>query len=125
MDEKIVAVNPKASASDAAKLMLENKIGSLIVKDNEIYLGILTEGDISKKVTALEKNPNKVLIEDIMVKDILAVEGRSTMRKAFLKMNHRKVRHIAVTESGRYVGILSIRDFANYYSNRVNKRIKK
>jgi signal-transduction protein with cAMP-binding, CBS, and nucleotidyltransferase domain len=125
MDEKIVTIYPEASATDASKLMLENKIGSLVVKKNETYLGFLTEGDISRKVTALEMDPNKIPVKNIMVKAILAVEARSTMRKAFLEMNERKIRHIAVTENGRYVGILSIKDFANYYSNRVNKSIKK
>ncbi|MZH40939.1 MAG: CBS domain-containing protein [Nitrospinae bacterium] len=124
MDEKIVAISPESSATDAAKLMLGNTIGSLVVKKGEIYLGVLTEGDISRKVTALEKDPAKTLVIDIMVKDIIAVESRSTMRSAFLEMNKRKIRHIAVTENGRYVGILSIKDFANYYSSRVKKRAK-
>ncbi len=125
MDEKIVAISPEFSATEAAKLMLENRIGSLVVKKDDIHLGILTEGDICRKVTALEKDPNEVPVNDIMVRDILAVESRSTMRAAFLEMNKRKIRHIAVTENGRCVGVLSIKDFANYYSNQVKKRIKK
>ena len=41
MNEKLIAIEPKASATDAAKLMLENKISSLIVKKNDgTYCGI-------------------------------------------------------------------------------------
>ncbi|MBT6716835.1 MAG: CBS domain-containing protein [Nitrospina sp.] len=121
MDGKIVTIDPEASATNAAKLMLEHKIGSLVVKKDGTYLGVLTEGDISRKVTALEIAPNEIPVKNIMSKDILAIDGRSTMRKAFLEMNKRKIRHIAVTDNGRYIGILSIKDFANYYSNRIVK----
>ncbi|MBT4259625.1 MAG: CBS domain-containing protein [Nitrospina sp.] len=124
MDENVVTIEPEASATDAAKLMLENKIGSLIVKKDAIYYGILTEGDISRKVTALELVHNEVPVKNIMSDEILTIDGRSTMRKAFLEMNKRKIRHIAVTENGRYIGILSIKDFANYYSNRIVKQTK-
>lgn len=125
MNENMVSIEPEASATDAAKLMLEHKIGSLFVKKDAAYLGVLTEGDICRKVTALEIAPNEIPVEDIMSDDILAVDSRSTMRKAFLAMNKRKIRHIAVTENGRYIGILSIKDFANYYSNRIAKRTGK
>jgi CBS domain-containing protein len=84
MNEKLITIEPKASATDAAKLMLENKISSLIVKKNDgTYYGILTEEDISRKVVALEQAPDNTLVKDIMMEDILAVESRSTMRKAF------------------------------------------
>jgi len=84
MNEKLIAIEPKASATDAAKLMLENKISSLIVKKNDgTYCGILTEEDISRKVVALEQAPDNTLVKDIMIENVLAVESQSTMRKAF------------------------------------------
>ena len=84
MNEKLISIEPKASSTDAAKLMLENKISSLIVKKNDgTYCGILTEEDIFRKVVALEQAPDNTLVKDIMMEDILAVESRSTMRKAF------------------------------------------
>jgi len=119
MSERLITIDPKASATDAAKLMRENKINSLIVKSGEVYFGVLTEKDICQKVVALERVPSETPVEDIMTHDILTVESRSTMRSAFLEMNKRKIRHIAVTENGRYVGILSVKDFANYYSSRI------
>lgn len=126
MNEKLVTIEPKASATDAAKLMLENKISSLIVKDSdEIFCGILTEEDISQKVVALGQLPAHTLVKDIMTEKIVAVESGSTMRKAFLEMNRLKIRHIAVTENGRYVGVLSVKDFASYYASRIMKKNKK
>jgi signal-transduction protein with cAMP-binding, CBS, and nucleotidyltransferase domain len=84
MNEKLIAIEPKASATDAAKLMLENKISSLIVKKNDgTYCGILTEEDISRKFVALEQAPDNTLVKDIMIENVLAVESRSTMRKVF------------------------------------------
>lgn len=125
MDGNMVVIQPESSATDAAKLMLKNRIGSLIVKNDATYLGILTEGDISRKVIAMEIAPTEISVKEIMSKDILAVDSRSTMREAFLEMNKRKIRHIAVTDNGRYIGVLSIKDFANYYSNGLVKQTGK
>ena len=44
------------------------------------------------------------------------------MKKAFIEMNKRKVRHMAVTENGRYVGVLPMKDFTNYYLSRAIKK---
>ena len=122
MDGNMVTIQPEASATDAAKLMLRNRIGSLIVKNDATYLGILTEGDISRKVIAMEIAPTEISVKEIMSKDILAIDSRCTMREAFLQMNKRKIRHIAVTNNGRYIGVLSIKDFANYCSNGLVKQ---
>jgi CBS domain-containing protein len=53
-----------------------------------------------------------------MNKEIISVESNSSMEEAFKEMSKRKIRHVAVTDKGRYVGILSIKDFATYYTNK-------
>jgi len=117
MNGNIVTISLKASVTDAAKLMLKHKISSLIVKQDETYYGILTEEDITQKVVAQDLVPTEVPVVKIMTPDIIAIESRTTMRDAFLEMNKRKVRHIAVTEHGHYIGVLSVKDFASYYAN--------
>jgi acetoin utilization protein AcuB len=46
MTKSVIIVGPDQDAADAARLMLEHKIGALPVLDGEHLLGILTETDV-------------------------------------------------------------------------------
>lgn len=118
MDDQIIWIRSDASVTHASQKMTESCVGSLIVKENTFYVGFLTEGDISRKVVSKKLNPDEVTAKEIMSTEIVTVESASSMEKAFEEMSKRKIRHIAVTTGGRYVGILSIKDFATYYSNK-------
>ena len=118
MDDQILWVSSDATVTQASQKMTENCVGSLIVKENTFYIGFLTEGDISRKVVSKKLSPDEVVVMEIMSKDIVTVESNSSMEEAFKEMSRRKIRHMAVTSKGRYVGILSIKDFATYYINK-------
>jgi CBS domain-containing protein len=118
MDDQILWIDSDASVTQASQKMTENCVGSLIVKENTFYVGFLTEGDISRKVVTKQLSPNEVRVIEIMSKEVVTVESNSSMEQAFKEMSRRKIRHIAVTNKGRYVGILSIKDFATYYTNK-------
>ena len=118
MDDQIIWISSDATVTQASQEMTKNCVGSLIVKENTYYIGFLTEGDISRKVVSKQLNPDEVTAKEIMSKEIVTVESNSSMEQAFKEMSKRKIRHIAVSKKGRYVGILSIKDFAAYYTNR-------
>jgi CBS domain-containing protein len=118
MDDQILWISSDATTTHASQKMTENCVGSLIVKENTYYVGFLTEGDISRKVVSKQLIPDEVTVKEIMTKDIVTVESNASMEEAFKEMSMRKIRHVAVTKDGRYVGILSVKDFATYYTNK-------
>ena len=118
MDDEILWISSDTTVTQASQKMTKNCVGSLIVKENTFYVGFLTEGDISRKVVSRRLSPDEVTTKDIMNKEIVSVESNSSMEEAFKAMSKRKIRHVAVTDKGRYVGILSIKDFATYYTNK-------
>lgn len=118
MDDQILWIDSDATVTQASQKMTENCVGSLIVKENIFYFVFLADGDISRKVVSKQLNPDEVTAKEIMSKEIVVVESNSSMEKAFKEMSRRKIRHIAVTNSGRYVRILSIKDFATYFTNK-------
>lgn len=119
MDESLLTINSEASCLEAAQKMCDNKVGSLLVKNKEFYVGIMTEGDLSRKVMAQELFPKEVQVKRVMTSFIVTLDCRASMTAAFLEMARKKIRHIAVTDQGRYVGILSIKDFATYYTHKL------
>ena len=119
MEESLLSVKPEASVTDAAKILLENKVGALLVYDGSNYLGIVTSGDLSHKVLAKELDPAKTTIASIMAQPLIALDREKTMMDAYRCMHQHNIRHLAVTNNKKVVGILSVKDFANYYHNKV------
>lgn len=111
----MLSVKPEASVIDAAKFMLKNKVGALLVHDGKKYLGIVTTVDFSHKVLAKELDPAKTQIASIMSQPIVTLDLDQSMMDAYRSMHQHNIRHIAVTENKKVVGILSVKDFANYY----------
>jgi len=119
MEESLLSVKPEASVTDAAKILLENKVGALLVYDGSNYLGIVTSVDFSHKVLAKELDPAKTTIASIMAQPLIALDREKTMMDAYRCMHQHNIRHLAVTNNKKVVGILSVKDFANYYHNKV------
>jgi len=115
MEESVLSLKPEASVTDAAKLMLQKKVSALLVFDGSNYLGIVTSVDFSHKVLAKELDPAKAKISSIMVHPLITLDRDQTMKDAYRCMHQHNIRHLAVTENEEVVGILSVKDFANYY----------
>ncbi len=119
MEESLLSVAPQASVTEAAAFMLENKVGALLVYDGKRYLGIVTTVDFSHKVLAKKLDPQKTKIADILAHPLISLDQEKSMMDAYRCMHQHNIRHIAVTANKKVVGILSIKDFANYYHHEV------
>jgi len=124
MTKNPLSVSSRASATEAAQTMLDAGQGSVLVEKDGEYVGIVTEGDLSQKVIAEIKKPIDVQVESIMSHPIVSIESNKLMVAAFLTMEQIGVRHIAVRENNKIVGMLSIRNFSSYYVRKFSKRNK-
>jgi len=124
MTKGIVSVSSKASATEAAQTMLDAGRGSLLVEKDGEYVGIVTEGDLSQRVIAEIKKPIEVQVHSIMSHPIISIESNKLMVAAFLTMEQIGIRHIAVRENDKIVGMLSILNFSSYYVRKFSKRMK-
>ena len=124
MMQDIVSVISKASTTEAAQTMFDTRKGSVLIEKDGEYIGIVTEGDISQKVIAQIKKPIDVRVESIMSQPIISIEPNELMATAFLIMGKHEIRHIAVTENNKIIGMLSIRDYSKYYIRKYSKRMK-
>lgn len=68
MNRKVVTVSPHASVREAARLMREHNIGTLVVVDEEYPVGIITERDLATRVVALD------LSGDTPVGDVMSTQ---------------------------------------------------
>ncbi len=117
MVSPVLSIGPDASTQEAAKLMESKHIGSLLVKEGETFLGIITETDLTRKILAQglqDKNPK---VSDIMTAPLQTIDCHEPIVDANQLMANKRIRHIAVTENDAVVGMLSVKDLIHYYAN--------
>lgn len=114
MAESLLSIDPTASVLEAIHSMHDNKIRSLLVEENGEFIGIITNHDISKKVISENLDPEKSQVADIMNFPLIKLEAHESMERAAQVMRDHNVHHLAVTEQGQMLGILSITDHFKY-----------
>ena len=109
-----IADNP--SALDVAKLMAKHRIGSIVVTEgnNKNPVGLVTERDIIKKVTAQNKSADQVAVRHIMSSPVITVQSIDSIDTAAETIAENRIKRLVVLEQdGSMVGILSVSDIAN------------
>lgn len=104
-------IRPDATARQAAAMMSDLKVGSLVVveKTGEV-VGIVSERDLVDKVNAVNKLASTVSVSEIMTRDVEAVFLTTNLRECEEKMERLHIRHLPVLDKGALVGVISIRD---------------
>jgi len=110
MIEKVVTVEPNATAKKAVELMNLHDIGCLIVVHSGKPIGIVTERDMLKRIIHKSRNPARTKVVDVMSKPLITASPNMRVGDAAKLMIERNVKKLAVVENGRLVGLVSITD---------------
>ncbi len=116
MSSPVISIDSELTVQEAAQQMHAKKVGALLVRDNDKYVGILTETDLTRKVLAKGLNTETTFVSSIMTKTILSMDRYMPVEEAEEFMKKKNIRHLAVTEEGEIVGILSVKDLVSCYS---------
>lgn len=106
----------------AAQRMREKRLGSLLAMEAGELVGIVTESDVVRKVLAPNQDAGKTRVSTVMSSPLLSIDVNRTIRDASAVMAERGVRHLAVSDNGKIVGVLSIRDLVKMVSVRDRPR---
>jgi CBS domain-containing protein len=110
MTSNVVTVSPKSSVADAALVMSQKKVGSLIVKSNAEPVGLITESDIIRKVVSKDIKASKITINDVMTKNLIKIDPGEELNEAARLMAKMNIRRLPVVKNGFLVGILTSSD---------------
>jgi CBS domain-containing protein len=110
MTAEPVTVDRGTSVIEAAKVMRHRRIGSVLVRSQDQLIGIVTEPDIIRKAIVEERPLAAIAVEDIMSSPIIGIDERRPITEAADLMQQNQTRHLAVTQSGKIVGMVSVRD---------------
>tara|TARA_Y100000294_G_scaffold35326_2_gene30959 strand:+ start:2062 stop:2472 length:411 start_codon:yes stop_codon:yes gene_type:complete len=92
------------TVSEAAAMMEQKSIGSVLVEKNNKIIGIMTERDILKKIVAKGENSDVLRVKDIMSYPIITIDANESVVKASEKMDQHRIRRLVVTKNGQIVG---------------------
>jgi CBS domain-containing protein len=109
MSTGLFSIEPTTTVAEAATVMGERRIGSALVMEDDMLLGIFTERDI---VRALGEHFDAAghPVSDWMTPNPVTVEASTPVEDALRMMLDRNFRHLPVAEGGRVSGIVSMRD---------------
>jgi CBS domain-containing protein len=126
MVKNVKSINYDKTVFDACMKFTEDNISSLVVVNNGLIVGIITERDIIKRVVINEKNPTTTTIEEIMSKNIITIHASAKIEQATELMKKHNIKKLPVLLNNEFVGIISITDLANNMAtfNKKNKENK-
>ena len=112
MTKNVITVTPKTSANVCAKLMIENKIGSVVVVDSKgKSVGIITKENLIQHVIAKNAPAESVFAADVMSEPLLTASATLTIIQAMQTMFKEGIRHLVITGSeGKLLGICTDTD---------------
>ena len=115
MTRDVHLIHEEASIQDAARSMHTKRIGSLLVKKEDDFVGIVTETDVVQAVAEQPAKVGQLTVKELMSSPIITIDRKMAPHYARDLMADRKIRHLAVTEEGKIVGIISVRDLLAYF----------
>jgi CBS domain-containing protein len=114
MTKNVVTIEVNRTALEAAKIMAEKGISSLIVLNDQDPVGIVTERDFVKKICIKELNVSRVKINEVMSKIRTFADPEIPIEVAVQRMVNHKIRRLPIMEDGKVVGIITVTDLAKY-----------
>ena len=111
MKTNVVTVLPATPVKEAAAIMREENIGSLVVVGvDKRLVGIITDRDIVVSMVAEGKSPLEVLVGDVMTGELITVQENESVFEILRVLGKNSIRRVPVLRRGRLVGIVSVDD---------------
>ncbi len=108
--KEVFSVPSTITVFEALGVMSEKNIGAILIIENSVLMGILSERDYARKIALKAKSSKKTLVNEIMVKEVVTVKPSDSLDYCMELMNTKRVRHLPVSENGTIIGIISISD---------------
>ena len=116
MSNSVVSVDSSVTATNAVKMMEDIGAGAVIVLENNLPVGIVTDRDFAIKITA-HSYPIDTPVRKIMSSPLISIDSNSDLSIASDLMSTRNVRKLPVIDDDKVVGILTSSDLAKHFAN--------
>jgi len=116
MISPILTITSDAPIFEAARIMGEKHVGSLIVLEDSQPVGIITERDLLSNVIAKELDMKQTCVGKVMSTPLVTVDGDVQLEDAISLMVERKITRLPVKRGDELVGIVTSREIFDFLS---------
>ena len=116
MSPSVISVESSATVRDAAQVMIEREIGSVIVTESGRPVGIMTERDVLRRVVVKGLDPTKTRVGEVMSSPLVTVKADAYITDAGRLMSERNIRRLLVVEDDRPVGVVTEKDLLRAFN---------
>lgn len=109
MNSPVISASPQNTIKDIATTMKEERIGSIVIMENEKAAGIVTDWDIVSNAVIKDIRPSMVKASDIM-QPLHTIEGEEGVTEAARVLRQHNIKRLGVVYKNRLVGIISASD---------------
>ncbi len=95
---------------DALKVMGEKNVGAVLIIEDNVLKGILSERDYARKIILKNKSSKETSVYEIMETDVVTVKPSDNLDYCMELMTVKRIRHLPVSENDEIIGVVSIGD---------------
>ncbi len=106
----VVIIGEEATVMEAAKIMSDQRIGSLVVGRGGKVVGIFTERDVLNRVVARHLDPWETIVKDVMTTPVACCQPTTKLTECRSVMTDKRIRHLPVVKENRLLGMISSGD---------------
>jgi len=116
MTKDVVNIDCNETVFNACKRYSEHRVGCLVVMDNEIIVGIITERDTIERIILANQDPKTTKVREIMSQNIKTIHSLAPLQKAAQIMKENNIKKLPVILNNEIVGIITVTDISRAIS---------
>ena len=124
MNPNVVSLGPNASLKDAAELMAQQKIGSIVIVDNNEPIGIITERDFATKIM-LQPYSADSKVSEAMSSPVVYITSNQSVADVIDIMANKDIRKVPVIDNGKVIGIVTGTEFLRLFVQATDEDMQK
>ncbi|MBI2144375.1 CBS domain-containing protein [Candidatus Woesearchaeota archaeon] len=113
MTRKPIAVSPAMAVRECARLMRDSNVSSLVVKENDLLKGHITDDVLIREVLAEGLDVDSTTAADVMLTNVPVIEPKKDIYDALMLMHDYEIRQLPVIDrenGNKLVGLLTMKD---------------
>ncbi|MDX1428916.1 MAG: CBS domain-containing protein [Rhodothermales bacterium] len=119
----VLTIGGTATVYEAIEQMEHERVGSIIVMDDDEVVGIFTERDYLRRIVLKGRTSKTTQVQEVMTRELVCVDPSYSVQECMAVMTDRKIRHLPVIDDGRLAGIVSIGDLVKTISDEAQARV--
>lgn len=108
--KEIHSIPSTITVYEAIRIMGEKNVGAVLVIDDNVLKGILSERDYARKIALKNKASRETFVHEIMDEEIISVIPSDDIYYCMDLITNRRIRHLPVLLEDKVIGIISIGD---------------